>query len=291
MDKSFAVKRPIFAHEFQNLPAEGRSCDIDLKLTNASGAITLTKEATGIQTRYLLTVSDPSLIGLRSPDQGIVDRTVKDLILSFNLGLARACLSTLPLGNLQSTEIELQFPRARVRSEQTPEGKTVQIIEVVEPVLVKCDVHIKMRICEEVDEKQALANLEKIVRINRFGSQQTSNLKVINLAKALNEYENAMSTFDRLRIFKSLFNTLEFCANWDGKNRTGSELDSAIASVSGVDESSVWEWRRLYNRTKHVDTEPAEASEFVQGIEKLSSILPLLREATKRLITERLSQI
>jgi hypothetical protein len=287
---SFTVKRSIFAHDL-NPPADGRSCDIDLKPINASGAITLAKEAVGIQTRYLLTISDPSLIGLRSPDRAVVDRAVRDLVLSFNLVLTRACLSILPLGDLQSTEIELQPPRAKVTIEQTPEGKRVQIVEIVEPVLVRPTVHITIRIHDEVDEKQALANLEKIIRINRFGSQPTSDLKVANLTKALNEYESAMLTLDRLRIFRSLFNTLEFCTNWDGKNRTGSELDSVIASVSGVGESSVGEWRRLYNRTKHVDREPAEASKLVQEIEKLPSFLPPLREAVKRLIVDRLSRI
>lgn len=66
----FEVKRPVFAHDFVNPPAEDRSCDIDIKLINPSGSINLTKESSGIQTRYLLTVSDSSLIGLRARATG-----------------------------------------------------------------------------------------------------------------------------------------------------------------------------------------------------------------------------
>ncbi len=42
---SFEVKRPVFAHDFVNPPAEDRSCDIDIKLINPTGAINLTKDS------------------------------------------------------------------------------------------------------------------------------------------------------------------------------------------------------------------------------------------------------
>jgi FAD/FMN-containing dehydrogenase len=152
-------------------------------------------------------------------------------------------------------------------------------------------IHIRIGTHEEVNEEHVLANLEKVAQVDRFGIQITTDLKVVNLAKALNEYENAMSIFDRLRIFKSLVNSLELCANWKGVDNTGPAIDSVIASVSNVPQTDVADWRNLYNRTKHVDRSPVDQEQFVIGMEKLPSILPSIREAAKRLIIDRLNQI
>ena len=284
---SLKVKRSVFAHNFLNPPAEDRSCDINLELINPSGLITLTKEGAGIQTRYLLLVSDPSIIGLNTSNQIQVERRIKDLVLAFNLCLVRTCLSTLQ-GDLPSAEVKLQPSETKVKIEQTSDG---QHISVFETITLRSSVHIRIGTHEELDEKPALNNLKKIIRFNRLELTPAIPLQVVNVAKALNEYENAMTTFDRLRIFKNLFNTLEFGANWNGVDRRGPVLDSEIASISNVQESIVRSWRDFYNRTKHVDRSPIDASEFIQGMENLTLFLPSIREATKQLIIDRLNRI
>lgn len=283
---SFEVKRPVFAHDFLNPPAEDRTCDINIKLINPSGAINLTKESPGIQTRYRLTVSDSSLIGLNSSDQGSIERAIKDLILSFNLCLMRSCLSTLS-GELPSAEIKFLPKETKVTIKDTPNGKHITIHDTVR---ITDRVSIRLGSHDELDEKQALLNLEKIIEVNRFNPKETTPLKVLSLGKALNAYERAMSTFDRMQTFKNLYNTLEFCANWNGVDHTGPALDSLIASISPVSQADFRSWRRFNARTKHVDRTPREASRFVKGMEMLSSILPPIREAAKQLIIDRLNQ-
>jgi hypothetical protein len=283
---SVAVKRLIFAHDFLNPPSEDRSCDINLLLINSSGAISLSKQVAGIQTQYLLTVSNPSLIKLNSSDQIIVERAIKELTLAFNVCLSRICLSTLE-GGLPSADVQMRPPETKVTVEQTPVGKEIRIIETM---LIRGTVHITIGTSEKLDEGEALAILEKIISVDRFKLQQTSPIKLINLAKALNEYETAMSSFDRLRIFKNLFNTLEFSVNWDGADYTGQAFDGVVASISNIQQLDVGDWRSFYNRTKHVDRTPVDASQFVQGMEKLPSVLPLIREATKKLIVDRLNR-
>ena len=139
-------------------------------------------------------------------------------------------------------------------------------------------------------DQQALNYLNKIIRVKRF-SPNPALIKELNMGKALNEYESAMSTFDRLRIFKYIFNTVEFCANWTGTSYTGSSLDSTIATIAKVSQSEVEFWRDFYNRTKHVDRTALDASTYVQGMEKLPEILPKIREAAKQLIVNCLNQI
>lgn len=284
---SFTVKRLIFAHDFLNPPSEDRSCDVNILLINSSGAISLDKEAAGMQTRYALTVSNPSSIRLSSSDQTAVERIIKELILSFNLCLSRTCLSTLE-GDLPSADVHVQPAETKVIVEQTPVGKNINIVETIS---FRDTVHITIGTKEELDEKEALAVLERSLHVNRFELQRTSPIELINLAKALNEYETAMSSFDRLRIFKSLFNSLELSVNWNGTNYTSQDFDNLVASLSNVQSHEVRDWRSFYNRTKHVDRTPADASEFVHGMEKLRSLFPSIREATTRLLVDRLGRI
>jgi hypothetical protein len=283
---SFSIKHTVFAHDFLNPPSEDRSCSIDIVITNGSGKIDLVKESPGLQTRFTLIITDSSIVGLTSSDQSIVELTVRDLLLAFNLILSRTCLSTLG-GDLHPAEITSKTPTTSVTIEEAPEGR---IIKIAETLTLRDSVHITIGTREEINEKQVIDYYNKITRVKRH-SPNPSVIKELNIGKALKEYESAMSTFDRLRIFKYLFNTIEFCANWNGTTYKGQNLDSIVASISKVPQADVEFWRGFYNRTKHVDRTASDASEYVQGMEKLPEILPKLREAAKQLISDCLNQI
>jgi len=283
----FTVARPVLLHYLANPPAEDRSCDINIKLLNSSGTLSLTKVSYGFQTRYNLHISDPSMIGLTSSEQRLVERAVTDLVLAFNLNLARTCMSKLTSEPVP-TDVRIKPLETRVTVEQTEEGKH---ITVTETVFLRDSVHITMKSTEEADEEQILANSQRIIKLNRFDLKEDSPRELINLSKAFSEYESAMSTFDRLQIFKHLFNALELSTNWDGKDRCGSVLDSEIASISNNEQSEIEEWRHFYNRTKHIDRTPTHTSEYVQGLEKLTLFLRHVREACKCVILNRLAQI
>jgi len=282
----FSIRRPIFAHDFLNPPREDRSCNIDIVITTPSSKLDIVKETPGLQTRYTLTIDDPSIIGLTSSERAMVDKAVKDLILAFNLSLVRTCLSTVG-GDLYSAEVETKTPETKVTIEETPKGKS---IKVVETIVFRDTVYMTIGTKEEISEQQVIANLNKIIMVNRF-SPRPSLVRESNLSKALNEYEIAMSTFDRLRIFKSLFNTIEFCTNWTGTDYRGQVLDANVAAITTIPQSDIEFWRNFYNRTKHVDKTTLEASTFVQGMEKLPEILPTIREAAKKLIVNCMNQI
>lgn len=283
---SFSIRRPIFAHDFLNPPTEDRSCNIDIMITIPSGKLNIVKETSGLQTRYMLTIDEPSIIGLTSSEQTTVDKAIKNLILAFNLSLMRTCLSTVG-GDFYSAEVETKAPETKVTIEETPTGKSIKVIETM---VLRDTVYITIGTKEEISEQLVIANLNRIVMVNRF-SPRPSSVGESNLSKALNEYEIAMSTFDRLRIFKSLFNTIEFCANWTGTDYRGQVLDANVAAITTIPQSDIEFWRNLYNRTKHVDKTNLEASAFVQGVEKLPAFLPTIREAAKKLIANCMNQI
>jgi hypothetical protein len=283
---SFSIKRPVFAHDFLNPPTEDRSCNIDIIILNPSGKITLTKEAPGLQTRFMLTIAEPSAIGLTDSGQATVEKGIKDLLLAFNLGLVRTCMSTLG-GDLYSAEVETKAPETKITIEETPKGKNIKISETL---VMRETVHITIGTREEISEQQVMAYLTKIISVSRF-SPRPSSIRELNLSKALNEYEIAMSNFDRLRSFKNLFNTIEFCANWTGTDHKGPGLDVEAAKIARVSQQEVEFWRNFYNRTKHVDKTASDASAFVEGMERLPEMLPKIREAAKGLIVNCLGQI
>jgi len=282
-----AVKRQIFAHDFLNPPGVDTSCDVTLKIVNSKGRIDLTKEKVNFQTQYLLLILDPSSLGLSSSEQNIVDSFTENLLLAANLLLQRAALMTLGGGLIQS-QVEFKQPEHRVVVEDRPEGKHITITEVI---MLRDTIHITIGFSEEIDEDKLVSHLELINKVNEADIDTVSGdtkIKLSNLKKSLNEYKNAMSVFDRLMIFKHLFNSLELATNWDGVDRKGSDLDNEVVKISMLQTSEMCNWREFYNRTKHIDRTPIDLRTFITGIESLPSFLKPIRLAVETMIIDRL---
>ncbi|MEM3333106.1 MAG: hypothetical protein QW745_02720, partial [Thermoplasmata archaeon] len=69
---------------------------------------------------------------------------------------------------------------------------------------------------------------------------------------ALFEYEAAMSSLNRLIIFKHLYNSLEIITNIDGIDRKSEELDSQMSYITRANKDDCKRWRNIYNRMKHI---------------------------------------
>lgn len=284
----FSIKRPVFAHGFINPPLERRTCDITIKINNPVNEIDLIKESSGSQTKICLEIKDSSLLGLSDSELSNADKIVHDLVLAFNLSLSRICLSMLN-GDLPLTETNLILPKINkiIEEKITPKGKSLIIHDSVHFV---DSVSVMMGIPDELNEKQALDYFRLLHKINRQ-SLNPPNLKEANIGKALNEFENAMSVFDTLRIFKYLFNTLEFCANYTGTDLKGPTLDFVIASKTHFPQPEIENWRQFYNRTKHVDKTPKDTTKFFDDSNKLIEILPKIREAAKIMLLDCLGSM
>ncbi|MGB6680475.1 MAG: hypothetical protein WBF08_03995 [Candidatus Bathyarchaeia archaeon] len=282
-----SMKFSIYAHHLPNPPAEDRNCDIDLEIVNAKGKMTLRKQDVGLQTRYVLMIPDTGSIGVTSYEQKDVDEAIKDLILACNLSLNITCLSTLK-GDLDKPEIQTKAKEFPNEIESDSEELHVRIHETI---VIRESVHITIKENEELDENQVIENFRLLRKLSRHTISVDGPISIISLSKALSEFEIAMTVFSRLMVFKHLFNSLELSINWDGIPREGDALDREVVKVSGIEKETIVNWRRLYNRTKHVDRTAEDSMEFIKGLENMGQMLIPLRKVTSSLILNRIQKL
>jgi|GEM_PF-1610271 len=284
---SFQISCDIYAHILVIPPLLNSSCNIDLILRKSQGQISLVKKEINFKTKYLLTVHSPFTLGLTSYEQNVVEAFVDDLVLSMNLNLKRVALSPLKV-EISKPDIKIQ-PENRVRVEETSKEK---ISEFRTEVFIQDFSLITINVAEEIDEGSILSIFRLINKLNLKLPHpgHVDNLRASNLKKALTEYRSAMNIFDRPMIFKHLFNSLEIATNWDGIDRCGKALDKEISAITGLQQSIIKKWRRLYDRMKHTDREPKEINEFISGILNLHNSLELLRIATNKILINRLER-
>jgi len=225
-----------------------------------------------------------SSIGLTSLDQRDNEQATRDLVLTLNLNLKRVCVSVLR-GELPGPEVQVKPSEGPVRVERTLEGLE---ITVAEHMILRESIHITDVTSEEIDETQVIQVFRLIKEFNRHGLPRNIEPQVLSLSKALTEFENAMTVFPKLMIFKHLFNSFELSANWNGVDRRGNSLDREIAGTSGIPVTDAEKWRRFYDRSKHVDRTEKDAAEFVEGLSTISDVLAPLRAATTSVILDRL---
>ncbi len=273
---SFTIKQSVFAHSYLNTPSKETSCDIDIILVNSNGTFTIEKEAVEQQTRLMLTVKNPKAIGLTDRHH-IREESLRNLILAFNFSLKNNCLNIIE-ENLHGSEI---LRTSNSNASVTTKGS--QGIMVNMGCEISTSVHITLGGREELDERTALLIYNGIKKFDRF-KFKSSTLKEVNVAKALNEFETAMLPIDRLKVFRSLYNCLELCANSMGTKKENSALDAEISSLSGISQTTAEFWRLFYNRIKHPDTNNKQTVIYREGIEKLTVTLPEIRSSSTNLL-------
>jgi hypothetical protein len=280
----FIVKQHLFAYEFINPPADDRQFNIDLRITNSSGSLQLTKEATGFQTIYLLGILKPTEIGFTTTESSVLNRDLRNLVLALNLALSRIVFVTT---KSEFAKVNTEFqPIEPWQTVEQNENQTV--VHLHEYVAISDSVSIMVGTSEDVNEDLVIKTFQKIQSMKRFDIQANSPVTTVNLSKAFSEYENSITSFDRLVMFKHLFNTIELSTNWDGKSRESDELDKEIAQLSGIQQSDAKAWREFYNRTKHVDMTTSDVTTTIQGMENLPSLLGPVRECARKIIFDRL---
>ena len=188
-------------------------------------------------------------------------------------------------GELPRPEVQVKPSEGPVRVECTPQGLEITVTEHMVP---RESIHITDVTSEEIDETQAIEVFRLIKELNRHGLPRNIEPQVSSLSKALTEFENAMTVFPELMIFKHLFNSLELSTNWNGVDRSCNFLDREIAGTSGIPVTTAKKWRRFYDRSKHVDRTEKDAAEFVEGLAAIYEVLVPLRAATTSVILNRL---
>lgn len=280
----FIIRQHLFAYEFINPPAHDRQFNIDLRITNSSGAFQLIKEAAGFQTGYLLEILKPTEVGFTTAENSVLNKDLKNLVLAFNLALSRIVFITI---KSEFAKVNTQFQPVEPWS-TVEQNESQTVAHLSEHVTISDSVSMMVGTSEDIDEDLVIKIFKKIQSMKKFGIQPSSLITIVNLSKAFGEYENSITSFDRLVMFKHLFNTIELSTNWDGKNREGDDLDKEIAQISGVQQADAKDWREFYNRTKHVDRTSIDVTNTIQGIQNLPSLLGPVRECARKIIFDRL---
>lgn len=284
----FSIRRSIFAHCFLNPPQEQKTCNVEIKVCASNSQIELVKSSSESesQTKFDLEIKDSSVLDISEANQANGDKIVKNLVLAFNLVISRSCISILS-GDLPSTETK-SLPARVIEKVFRKESGPNKSVVIVDSIGLVDSVSVVLTIVEELNVEHALNYFKLITKINRHSPNPAFLVKA-NIGKALNEFENAMSAFDKLRIFKYLFNTVEFCANYKGTDLKGDPLDFAIATYTHLSKLEIKEWRMFYNLTKHVDRSSGDTIKFIEDSKKLDEILPRIREAAKIMLIECLN--
>lgn len=201
----FIVKQHLFAYEFINPPADDRQFNIDLRIPNPSGSLQLTKEATGFQTSYLLEILKPTEIGFTTTESSVLNKDLRNLVLALNLALSRIVFVTT---KSEFAKVNTEFQP--IEPWQTVEQNGNQtVVHLHEYVAISDSVSIMVGTSEDVNEDLVIKIFKKIQSMKRFDIQANSPITTVNLSKAFSEYENSIISFDRLVMFKHLFNTIE----------------------------------------------------------------------------------
>jgi hypothetical protein len=230
--------------ELSNPPSPISSHDYELILEPHNERMTLSKLKVNQQTEYLLSIQTPASLDLTQCTQTETEHVLADLLLAFNLALDHSCLT-----NIQS---DIPTPRINpiqesVAIEQTPTGPSISITNTITSSL-----HITVGSREVLDENRVMEYFVLIRKLSRHASSQNNSLQIVNMNKALSEFESAMIAQNRLTLFRSLYTALMLAVNWDGKERTGLMLDAEIVALAGIQTSEAQRWRRIFDRTKQI---------------------------------------
>jgi hypothetical protein len=263
------------------------SCDINLDLSHTIGVLQVSKETVGPQTEYKVTILDPKSLGIATDEQTIVNRASQDLVLACDIVLQRVTLSIFGL-ELTKPNVMIAPSPGGVVVNDTGTGKTIEIFETVR---LRDEVHITIGDRESLDESRIIQIFKQLAKLQRFNLEVTLSAQRATLINALHEYEAGMASLDRLLTFKHLYNVLELVTNIDGTDRDGPNLDAQMALVTSAPQDRCEEWRRLYNRTKHIHRDSKDVGTFVSGLEKLTEYIPIMRQASGKKLADLLMSV
>jgi hypothetical protein len=137
----------------------------------------------------------------------------------------------------------------------------------------------------------------KIQNLDRKSLTPTSARLQLNLERALNEFEQGMSTLNGLFKFKHIYSAVEFATNLNGDDwMKDNKLDAEVFKLAGnkLQQALVEQWRRFYNRTKHSDRAKmgdVDTKIYNQGVNNLPSWLPPIRACASSLLLQHLKKL
>jgi len=270
----------ISIHDLKNPPNGNRRSNVRLNLTNAKDLAFSNKGNHGHESRYLITLLEPSSYGLNSTEQHEREHFEKDFILACNLLLIRGCV-TLTTTNFHTTRIEEEISDSTNSVERN--GNKINIRLQESPVTIKDQVSTGVITNDTIDEADCLQLFKKIRIFNRF--QNKGTIRDTNLVSTINKFETAMNQHEILLKFLFLFNSLENIININGTNHQGINFDNQV-KTSGINATDVADWRNYYNRIRHAQTKQQQLNSLRNQM--IPEWITRLRETVTMLITKEI---
>ncbi len=282
MNIDFEIKTKIFVHSIYNPPTERLGCNVDFRIIDErelflSKDEILNKFRAPPKTPYSLKIFNPLRIGFSSGEKSKVSQELKNLAMAFNLSLCCSCVTD---SNITFTSQDIEFKSMNLKTKVEKVGNKL-IAQSKDVLILSDDYYNWTSMSENVNEKYILGVFQKLQKLNRFDIK--SNMRLINLIKSLSEYEMAMKEYSRLFIFKHLFNGLELAINFS-RESTGKKFDISVEAHTGIPETTVETWREFYNRIKHVDKSSKDNVTYIEGTQKVTSMILPIRNCIKKAI-------
>lgn len=281
----FTFERHVYCHDLVNPPAQNHSCDVDLKLTNSSGLISIERvETDSAESAYLITVPSGNNLGFKRTEQADLEVDFANLVLGFNLTQERICMN-FKRGHYPPFKVTPKVPASKTSVLKRDGGFHLHSEDTV---VVRDEAYTISHIWGTFGEDKVADIFQKIQKLGRSEKKNVSQLETMNLNDALSKYESGIAEFERLVKFKHFFNSLELVTNMAGKQLYGDDLDNAVQSISSVSKTDVNEWRHFYNRTKHIQEGSDHIKTYYEGIDILHERLPAIRTCLNEILLSKL---
>lgn len=234
-------------------------------------------------------IADLDSLELESPDVTDGNDLAERLLIAFNLNLKRLVLTNQKASYVRPYVNAGQTCNPILTEEPRSNGGRIIQIKLNEEISPQDSYSRYIELTESVGEK---AVLETLRRINKL-FKAPGDLRASNLKKALERYEDSMTSCNMRSTFLSLYIALENAVNYDcnDKHCRDENFDKKASKIIGVQEEVIAKWRTRANRIKHVDSNYEEMNKYNSGMKELPTCLESLRQATNKAIISRLKNL
>lgn len=257
-----SAKVTISAYEIMN---PHLSSDVDVSLVDKKAKFQLRKQDEGYRPKYILDIPDTTNFDFifRGDD---AETSIQDLMTAINLNLERVAFTR----HISEKEYE-QIDYTEKEKEEYDIGTFARMGTAIEV---------------DLSEESVIDAFDKLASLDRF-DLNTLTVKEMNLIKAVSLYETAIESSNKFVQHMMFYMTMETACLYDGNYLSGAVLDQKMSNLSGIAEKHIRQWRRLYNRQKHVDTDPSDVAKTKDVMENPSHVRDF-RIAANRVLLKRL---
>jgi len=259
-----SAKVPIWAYHLLN---PNTTSSVEIEVTNSLGYFYFEDEDTGnfLDSTITLCIPDTEELGFVYCERDEETQAcLHDLITAINLNLEKVGI-TNRVGFIEEPNVEY----AEKEIESLEERRYAKV---------------GAGLSDSIDEKVVIETFEILQEFDRRSFDSQSSKERINIIKALELYDNALSSPNRYTQHMLLYMALEHAVLYKENSKvSGDDLDEKMERVTGIDKVRFADTiRTLYNRQKHPDRTRADVKRSL----RILGNKELYTEALNRVLSE-----